>query len=62
MAETKRGDGRADERQSAEAAGDEVESAGDTTAAATVGDDAPDHHKPVGADTRIKVEGDEEEG
>jgi hypothetical protein len=51
MTETK----RADEGTRAE--GDEVESAGDTTAAATVGDDAPDHHKPVGADTRVRVAG-----
>lgn len=39
------------------AAGDEVESAGETTAAAVInkGDDG---HKPVGADTQVRVEGD----
>ena len=51
---------RADEGPRADVDGDEVESAGDTTAAATVGDREPDHHKPVGADTLVRVEGEAE--
>jgi hypothetical protein len=39
------------------AAGDEVESAGETTAAATIGGDN-DNAKPVGSDTQVRVEGD----
>ena len=39
------------------AAGDEVEAAGETTAAAVVGRDNDDA-RPVGADTQVRVEGD----
>jgi len=48
-----------DERDAATAAaGDEVEAAGETTAAATVGADKDDNARPVGADTQVRVEGD----
>jgi hypothetical protein len=48
----------ADRRDAATAAsGDEVEAAGETTAAATVGGDN-DVARPVGADTQVRVEGD----
>ena len=47
-----------DERDEATAAaGDEVEAAGETTAAAVVGR-GDDGSKPVGADTQVRVEGD----
>lgn len=39
------------------AAGDEVESAGETTAAAAIGGNG-DNTKPVGSDTQVRVEGD----
>ena len=45
----------ADERTAA--AGNEVEAAGETTAAAVVGEGG-DGDKPVGADTQVRVEGD----
>jgi hypothetical protein len=47
-------DGR---EERAAAAGNEVEAAGETTAAALVGG-ANDHARPVGADTQVRVEGD----
>jgi hypothetical protein len=34
----------------------DVETAGETTAAATVGGTGDEHNKPVGADTLVKVE------
>jgi hypothetical protein len=39
----------------------DVETAGETTAAATVGGSGDDHNKPVGADTLVKVEGEPRE-
>ncbi|HLL77613.1 MAG TPA: hypothetical protein VK421_20320 [Pyrinomonadaceae bacterium] len=48
--------GEAGKRDGA-AAGNEVEAAGETTAAATVGGDAAEA-RPVGADTQVRVEGD----
>jgi hypothetical protein len=36
--------------------GGDVEMAGETTAAATVGGSGDEHNKPVGADTLVKVE------
>lgn len=43
--------------EATDAAGDEVEAAGETTAAAVVGQ-GDDGGKPVGADTQVRVEGD----
>ena len=50
----------ADDRVAAtnNAAGDAVESAGETTAVALVGGDGDDNARPVGADTQVRVEGD----
>jgi hypothetical protein len=36
----------------------DVEAAGETTAAATVGGNNDDNARPIGADTQVRVEGD----
>ena len=57
---TERRDAADGREEATDAAGNEVEAAGETTAAAVVGhgDDGDDGDRPVGADTQVRVEGD----
>ena len=59
MTESRDANDRRDEAtdEATREAGDAVEAAGETTAAALIGND-DDNARPVGADTQVRVEGD----
>ncbi|HEV2707674.1 MAG TPA: hypothetical protein VGV59_17280 [Pyrinomonadaceae bacterium] len=49
------------EKDGARARDDDVETAGETTAAAVTGGDEASHQAPVGADSLVRVAGDDED-
>jgi hypothetical protein len=55
MPESDEIDNKADRASANDGGAGDVEAAGETTAAATVGGSGDEHNKPVGADTMVKV-------